>query len=125
VINLEEKIDKTEDMLESFEDSFARVATIEAVTALEQRLDQVATNETVAHLEQHLSQMATNETVSSLQQQLQQVATTETVSGLAQRLNQVEDKLDKVLAALEKLDGTSRKAQKKNSIQQEVQESVE
>ena len=122
VINLEEKIDKTEDVLENFEDSFAHLATVEAVTALEQRLDHVATNETVASLEQRLSQMATTEEVASLQQQLQQMATTETVSGLAQRLNQVESKLDKVLAALKKLDGPSRKTQKKNASQQEVQE---
>ena len=106
VINLEEKIDKTEDLLEGFEDSFAKIATVEAVAALEQQLDHVATNETVA----------------ALQQQLQQVATIETVSGLEQRLNQVEGKLDKVLAALERLGGTSRKAQKKTSSQQEVQE---
>ena len=90
VINLEEKIDKTEDMLEGFEDSFTHIATVEAVSALEQRLDQVAT--------------------------------TETVAGLEQRLNQVEEKLDKVLAALEKLGGTSRKTQKKTPSQQKVQE---
>ncbi len=90
VINLEEKIDKTEDILESFEDTFAHLATVEVVTALEQRLNQVATNETVTNLEQ--------------------------------RLNQVENKLDKVLAALEKLDGPSRRSQKKTSNQQEAVE---
>ena len=71
--------------MEDFGDSFAKLATVKAVTALEQQLHQVATNETV--------------------------------SGLEQRLNQVEGKLDKVLAALEKLDGTSRRTQKKTPSQ--------
>ena len=88
VINLEEKIDKTEDILEGFEDTFAHLATVEVVTALEQRLNQVATNETVTSLEQ--------------------------------RLNQVENKLDKVLVALEKLDGTSRRSQKKTPSKQDI-----
>ncbi len=90
VINLEEKFDKAEDVLEGLEDSYANIATVEAVASLQQQLDQVATKDSV--------------------------------SGLEQRLNQVEDKLNKVLAALEKLNGTSRKSQKKNVSQQEVVE---
>ncbi len=90
VINLEEKFDKAEDVLESLEDSYTNIATVESVALLQQQLDQVATKETVSSLEQ--------------------------------RLYQVEEKLDKVLAALEKLDGTSRKTSKKNASQQEVVE---
>lgn len=102
VINLEEKIDKIEDSLENFEDTYATVATLEAVTSLGQRIDEFATSAMV--------------------------------SDLAQRMNQVEGKLDKVLAAIEKLEEkkfsestptgerTSRKGQKKNADQQEAQE---
>ena len=182
VINLEEKIDTIEDALENFESTQANLATLEAVTHLEQRLDKVATNEIVASLQQRLNQVATTEMVAGLQQRLKQVATTEmvtgleqkldkvattevvaslqqrlnqvattemvtdlqqrlnqvatsaTVTGLEQRLNQVESKLDKVLAALEKLEekrpaepasthkAPARKTQKKSTGEQEVQE---
>lgn len=149
VINLEEKIDTIEDALEKFEDAQATLATLEAVTHLEQRLDKMVTTEMVAGLEQRLDKMATTEMVASLGQKLNQVATAEmvasleqrlnqvatgaTVMGLEQRLNQVESKLDKVLAALEKLEekrvesapthkAPSRKAQKRSTSQQEVQE---
>lgn len=181
VINLEEKIDTIEDVLEKFEDAQATLATLDAVTHLEQRLDkmvttemvaglekrldkmattemvagleqrldkmattemvaslgqklnQVATTEMVASLEQRLDKMATAEMVTDLEQRLNQVATGATVMGLEQRLNQVESKLDKVLAALEKLEekrvesaptnkAPSRKTQKKSTSQQEVQE---
>ncbi len=149
VINLEEKIDTIEDALEKFEDAQANMATLEAVTHLEQRLDKVATVEAVASLEQRLDKVATVEAVASLEQRLDKVATTEIVAGLEQRLdkmattemtagleqrlNQVESKLDKVLAALEKLEekrvepaptnkAPSRKTQKKSTSQQEVQE---
>ncbi|GAC1394267.1 MAG: hypothetical protein NVS4B11_08060 [Ktedonobacteraceae bacterium] len=89
VINLEEKVDKVEDSLESFEDTYANVATLEAVASLEQRLDKVATTEMLASLEQRLNQLATTEMVAGLEQRLNQLATTEMVAGLEQRLGQV------------------------------------
>ncbi len=150
VINLEEKIDKIEDSLENFEDTYANIATTEAVTNLGQRLDKVATTEMLASLGQRLNQVATNEMVTGLAQRLNQVATTEvvtgleqrldklatteTTAGLEQRLNQIESKLEKVLTALEKLEekrtaepapaseGTTRKAQKKSTGQPEIQQ---
>ena len=149
VINLEEKIDTVEDALEKFEDAQANQATLEVVTHLEQRLDQMATTEMMAGLQLQLDKVATTEIVESLQQRLNQVATTEmvaslekrlnqvatsaTVTGLEQRLNQVEGKLDKVLAALEKLEeqraepvpthkAPAHKVQKKSTGQQEAQE---
>jgi len=134
VINLEEKIDTIEDALENFESVQTTLATLEAVTHLEQRLDKVATTEVVAALQQRLNQVATTEMVTGLEQRLNQMATSATVTGLEQRLNQVESKLDKVLAALEKLEekrlaepapthkAPARKTQKKSTSQQEVQE---
>lgn len=146
VINLEEKIDTIEDAFESFQDAQAhtatfesvthlelrleKVATVESVAALEHQLNQVATNESVIALEQRLAQLATTESVVSLEQRITQVATNETVSGLEQRLNKVESKLDKVLAALEKLEqrpvstgaATARKTQKKSESKPEVHE---
>lgn len=114
VINLEEKVDTIEDSLENFE------------------LTNQATLESLAHLEQRLDQVATAEVVASLEQRLNQVATIQMVAGLEQRLNQVESKLDKVLAALEKLEerpaehtqssNAARKTPKKSVSQQEVQE---
>ncbi|GAC1454436.1 MAG: hypothetical protein PVSMB2_03570 [Ktedonobacteraceae bacterium] len=118
VINLEEKIDTIEDSLDNFVGAQANLATLEAVTHLEDRLDKLATVEVVASLEQRLNQ----------------VATTAMATDLEQRLNQVESKLDKVLAALEKLeekrlaepvptsDALSRKVQKKSTSQPAVQE---
>lgn len=134
VINLEEKIDKIEDSLENFEDTYANAATTEAVTSLGQRLDKVATAEMVTSLEQRLHQVATTEVVTGLEQRLDKVATTETTTALEQRLNQIESKLEKVLLALEKLEekkatqlaptseGTPRKAHKKSTGQQEIQQ---
>ncbi len=57
VINLEEKFDKAEDVLEGLEDSYPNIATVEAVTALGQQLEQVATKEAVSSLEQRLNQV--------------------------------------------------------------------
>lgn len=147
VINLEEKVDTLEDSLENFEQTnqatleglahleqrLGQVATAEFVASLEQRLNKVATIEMVTGLEQQLNQVAKSEVVTSLEQRLNKVATTEMVTGLEQRLNQVESKLDKVLAALEKLEerpaehtqtsnAPARKSHKKNVNQQEAQE---
>jgi len=130
VINLEEKVDTIEDALESFENAHANLATLESMTHLELRLEKFATTESIAALEHQVNHVATNETVAALEQRLNQLPTDETVSGLEQRLNQVESKLDKVLAALEKLEqhptstggATARKTQKKSASKQDVQE---
>lgn len=138
VINLEEKVDTIEDFLEDFEKVAANIATRDEVTHLAQRLDQVATVEAVTSLEQRLNQLPTTEIVSRLEQHLNQLPTNEVVSGLTQRINQLEDKLDKVLSVLEKLqenkssadsqatsDARSRRTQKKSVSQAEAAEAQE
>jgi len=136
VASLEQRLNQvaTNDTVASLGQRLNQVATNDTVASLEQRLNQVATNDTVASLEQRLNQVATNDTVASLEQRLNQVATNDTVSNLEQRLNQVEDKLDRVLLALEKLEernvsqpapiseGTHHKTQRKSTSQQEPQQ---
>lgn len=135
VAGLQLQLDKmaTTKIVEALQQRLNQVATTEMVAGLQQQLNQMPTTEMVAGLQQRLDTMATTEMVASLEQQLNQVATSATVTGLEQRLNQVEGKLDKVLAALEKLEekraepvpthkAPARKVQKKNISQQEVQE---
>jgi len=124
----------TTEAVASLQQQVHQVATVDMISALERRFNQVATVDMVSALEQRFHQVATTEAVASLQQQVHQVATVDMVSALEQHLNQVDSKLDRVLAALEKLEekepaehtqtsnAPSRKAQKKNASQQEVQE---
>ncbi|MBE3557828.1 MAG: hypothetical protein IMW89_01195 [Ktedonobacteraceae bacterium] len=104
IVALEEKVDKTEDALENLEDMLAKAATMETVSMLGRRLDQVATAERVASLEKRLGQLATAASVASLEKRLDQLATTERVASLEKRLDQVENKLDRVLNLLEKIE---------------------
>ena len=108
VIGLEDKVDRVEDALEDFEDSYAQVATSEAVGNLERQLGKVESK-----LDQLPAAFEKSETVSGLQKRMGGVESKldqlpaafekiKTVEALAKRLDQVESKLDKVLAALEK-----------------------
>lgn len=118
--------------------TIADVANVaQLVINLEEKIDTI--EDALEDFEEAHVDTATLDAVTHLGQRMDEFATNVTVSNLAQRLNQVESKLDKVLAALEKLEeksffeptptseGTSRKAQKKGRdksgpyAQQEVQ----
>ena len=83
VINLEDKIDRIEEVLEDFEYTPAKPATAESIEALEGRIDSI---------ERALKRAS---------QTGAQAATAESVRTLDGRLDQVEGKLDRLLAALE------------------------
>jgi polyhydroxyalkanoic acid synthase PhaR subunit len=114
VVNLEEKVDQIEDTFGDFEEGYSKVATSDSIQGLEGRLERVESE------------------LSVLPGVVEKI---EAVQGLTERLNQVESKLDKVLATLEKLevkesakpatstDGSSRKGQKRNTSDQEVESS--
>lgn len=89
VINLEEKIDHIEDALDGFEASQAKLATAEAVAALEQRLGNVATTEAVTLVERRFDNLATTEAIAALEQRLNNVATAETVASVERRFESV------------------------------------
>jgi len=103
----------------------ARVA--ELVVALEEKVDRI--EDVFEDFEDGQAHLATSETVAGLEEQLERVEG-KVVEGLAKRLDQVESKLDKVLAALKKIEAKdqaesprptntgSRKAVKKNANQQ-------
>ncbi len=90
VINLEDKVDRIEEVLEDFEYTPAKPATAESVEALEGR---------IGGLERALKRAT--ETGA-------QAATAESVRALDGRLDGVEGKLDRLLAALESQNGGAR-----------------
>lgn len=108
----------------------ARVA--ELVIALEEKVDRI--EDACEDFEDGYAHLATSETVAGLAEQLERVES-KAVEGLAKRLDQVESKLDKVLAALKKIEAKEqaesskptntghRKAAKKNANPQS--ESIE
>jgi ribosomal protein L12E/L44/L45/RPP1/RPP2 len=83
VINLEDKIDRIEEVLEDFEYTPAKPATADSIEALEGRIDGI---------ERALKRVS---------QTGAQAATAESVQALGGRLDGVEGKLDRLLAALE------------------------
>ena len=100
----------------------ARVA--ELVIALEEKVDRI--EDAFEDFEDGYAHLATSEAVAGLEEQLERVES-KAVEGLAKRLDQVESKLDKVLAALKKIEAKEqaesskppntehRKAAKKNA----------
>ncbi len=103
----------------------ARVA--ELVIALEEKVDRI--EDAFEDFEDGYAHLATSEAVAGLEEQLERVES-KAVEGLAKRLDQVESKLDKVLAALKKIEAKEqaesskptntehRKAAKKNASPQ-------
>ena len=87
VINLEDKVDRIEEVLEDFEYTPAKPATADSVEALEGR---------IAGLESTLERVTEAGT---------QAATAQSVRALDRRLDGVEGKLDRLLAALENQNG--------------------
>ena len=87
VINLEDKVDRIEEVLEDFEYTPAKPATADSIEALEGR---------IAGIERALKRAS---------QTGEQAATAESVRTLDGRLDQVEGKLDRLLAALENQNG--------------------
>jgi 2-oxoacid dehydrogenase-like protein with E3 subunit-binding domain len=87
VINLEDKIDRIEEVLEDFEYTPAKPATADSIEALEGRIDGI---------ERALKRVS---------QTGAQAATAESVQALGGRLDGVEGKLDRLLAALEGQNG--------------------
>jgi pyruvate/2-oxoglutarate dehydrogenase complex dihydrolipoamide acyltransferase (E2) component len=87
VINLEDKIDRIEEVLEDFEYTPAKPATADSIEALEGRIDGI---------ERALKRVS---------QTGAQAATAESVQTLDGRLDGVEGKLDRLLAALEGQNG--------------------
>jgi polyhydroxyalkanoic acid synthase PhaR subunit len=77
----------------------ARVA--ELVITLEEKVDRI--EDSFEDFEDGYAHLATSEAVAGLEKQLERVEN-KTVEGLAKRLDQVESKLDKVLAALNKIE---------------------
>jgi len=118
VVSLEEKVDTIEDVLEDFEDSYAKVATSEAVESLAGRLEQVE------------SKLNTLDTLPAALEKI------EALGGLEGRLDRVESKLDTLLLALEKINtsvppgtattrsSTGRRIQKKNYASQGVKDAA-
>jgi len=108
----------------------ARVA--ELVITLEEKVDRI--EDAFEDFEDGYAHLATSEAVAGLEEQLERVES-KAVEGLAKRLDQVESKLDKVLAALKKIEAKEqvesskptntehRKAAKKNANPQS--ESIE
>jgi polyhydroxyalkanoic acid synthase PhaR subunit len=89
VINLEDKIDRIEEVLEDFEYTPAKPATADSIEALEGR---------IAGIERALKRASQNG---------EQAATAESVRTLDSRLDGVEGKLDRLLAALENGNGSA------------------
>jgi polyhydroxyalkanoic acid synthase PhaR subunit len=83
VVNLEDKVDRIEEVLEDFEFGYAKPATAESVQSLERR---------IGGLESTLKRVT---------EAGAQAATAESVGNLEGRLDRVEGKLDRLLAALE------------------------
>jgi len=83
VINLEDKIDRIEEVLEDFEYTPAKPATADSIEALEGRIDGI------------------ERALERVRRAGRQNATAESVQTLDGRLDQVEGKLDRLLAALE------------------------
>ena len=83
VVNLEDKVDAIEEVLEDFEYGYAKPATAESVESLERRIGGIES------------------TLERVTEAGAQAATAESVGNLEGRLDRVEDKLDRLLAALE------------------------
>ena len=83
VINLEDKIDRIEEVLEDFEYTPAKPATADSIEALEGRIEGI------------------EGTLERLTRSNAQAASAQSVRTLDARLDQVEGKLDRLLAALE------------------------
>lgn len=86
VINLEDKVDRIESALEDFEDRYAKMATSDAVIALEGHLSKVE-----GKLDQLPATLGKDRAASQLQ-----------ASDLQERINKLESKLDQLPATLEK-----------------------
>ena len=87
VINLEDKIDRIEEVLEDFEYTPAKPATADSIEALGGRIEGI------------------EGTLERLTRSGAQAASAQSVRTLDGRLDQVEDKLDRLLAALENQNG--------------------
>lgn len=126
VVTVEDKVDAVEDMLEGFEDGYAKLATVEGVekvaghlTELEDKLAKLATVEGVGNVAGRLSELENK--LATLPAVVERVGK---IESLEKRMDRVESKLDTLLAALDKLvtsgsaptsnvaTGTRRKAQK-------------
>ncbi len=126
VVAVEDKVDEVEDMLEGFEDGYAKLATgggVEKVaghlTELENKLARLATVEGVGNIAGRLTELENK--LAALPAVVEGRGKMES---LEKRLDRVESKLDTLLAALDKLvtsetahpsdvaTGTRRKAQK-------------
>src|ERR687893_616709 len=87
VINLEDKIDRIEEVLEDFEYTSAKPATADSIEALEGRIEGI------------------EGTLERLTRSGAQAASAQSVRTLDGRLDGVEDKLDRLLAAVENQNG--------------------
>lgn len=87
IINLEEKIDKMEDALDTLEANSSNVARVDTVKEIERRLDTLATEATVANVEKRLDTLATSTKVEDIEKQLDTLATTATVVDLEKRFD--------------------------------------
>ena len=89
VVALDEKVDNLEEAFEDFEDGFVEPATAESVAGIEERLA-----ERIAGIEKKFDASA----AASAESRNDAAASVEALGG---RLDRVEDKLDRLLAALE------------------------
>jgi len=89
VINLEDKVDRIEEVLEDFEYTSAKPATADSIEALEGRIEGI------------------EGTLERLTRSGAQAASAQSVRTLDGRLDQVESKLDRLLAALENGNGSA------------------
>ncbi len=106
IVNLEDKVDRIEEVLEDFEYGNAEPATAESVQALETTLKGIqktsadaATAEAVASLEERIGGIES--TLDRLTEAGPGAASPESVQTLEGRLDSVENKLDRLLAVLE------------------------
>ncbi len=112
VVNLEDKVDKIEETIEDLDLDAKEAATTEALTSLEQRLGGLesalegvvetgarATTEALASLDRRISGL--EGALEGVAETGAQAATAGSVRALEGRLDRVENKLDRLLAALE------------------------
>lgn len=105
VVAVEDKVDEVEEMLEGFQDGYAKLATVEGVeevaghlTELENKLAKLATVEEVGNVAGRLTELENK--LAALPAVVERVGK---IESLEKRMDRVESKLDMLLASLDKL----------------------
>ncbi len=103
VINLEEKVDKIEDVFADFAEQNKQLATSKAVALLEKRVEGLVTSQTIAQLEKKVDGLASSQAVTHLEKRVDGLATSAAVTHLEKRIDglassaaitQLEERID-------------------------------